>query len=327
MGVVLIVLLSVLAATAPILGYLMVVWWMDRYEREPVRLVGLTYLWGATGAVVLGVAGSLILDLSLSVVFGITGNTAIDLVMIAPLVEEVTKGTFLLIVFLGRDFDNTTDGIVYGAATGLGFATTENFLYFVSAYIDTGVGIWVWTVLVRTLFSGVMHCVASATFGAALAYAKFPASPQKRWWFPVCGLLVGMAIHASFNGALLLGGATGSRVPVLVAFLGIPLLAAALASLMQLSLRHESRTIAQELIEESALGIIPEKHLKVLPSYFLRLGSDWLPRSVDKHRYIPLATRLAMRKFQRRRVPESAIPHYNEEITRLRSEIRNVLGR
>ena len=99
MGVVLIVLLSVLTATAPILGYLMVVWWMDRYEREPVRLVGLTYLWGATGAVVLGVAGSLILDLSLSVVFGITGNTAIDLVMIAPLVEEVTKGTFLLIVF------------------------------------------------------------------------------------------------------------------------------------------------------------------------------------------------------------------------------------
>ena len=44
MASVLIVLASVLAATVPILAYLMFVWWLDRYEREPIWLVSLPYL-------------------------------------------------------------------------------------------------------------------------------------------------------------------------------------------------------------------------------------------------------------------------------------------
>ena len=40
-------LLAVVFATLLILGYLLFIWWLDRYEREPIWLVGLTFLWGA----------------------------------------------------------------------------------------------------------------------------------------------------------------------------------------------------------------------------------------------------------------------------------------
>lgn len=322
-----IVLLSVLAAVVPILSYLMFIWWLDRYEREPIWLVGLTFLWGAIGAIILSLVGSMLLGLSLALVFGISGNTATDTIVIAPIVEEITKGIVIVLLFMSRDFDNTTDGIVYGAAVGLGFAMTENFLYFVGAYSDSGVGGWVSTVILRTLFSGVMHCVASALFGAALGYAKYPAKRTSRWMWPVAGLASAMLVHALWNGSLVFSGASGSAIPALAAFIGIPFLALMLFAVMQISMARESQAIALELAEECALGIIPEKHLTILPHYFRRLGTTWLPPTVDRKRYVPLATTLAIRKFQRRRVAPESVSRYDEEITRLRAEIRKVLGR
>ena len=327
METILIVFLSVAAATIPILTYLMFIWWLDRYEREPVWLVALTFLWGALGAIVLSIAGSLLLGLSIAIVFGISGNSAVDTVVVAPIVEEITKGVVIILLFLSRDFDNTTDGLVYGAAVGLGFAMTENFLYFVGAYADSGVGGWATTVVLRTLFTGVMHCVACSIFGGALGYTKYPAKLKGRWFIPVAGLLGAMGVHAFWNGSLVLAGASGSAIPFAVGLIGIPLFAAALFLMMQLSLAQESKAIAVELAEESQLGIIPEKHLEILPYYFRRLGNRWLPPDVDPKRYIPLATTLALRKFQRRRVAPEAVSHYDEEITRLRAEIRKVLGR
>ena len=49
---------------------------------------------------------------------------------LAPLIEEPTKAIILFAIVRSRHFDNTTDGFVYGAAAGLGFAMTENFMYF-----------------------------------------------------------------------------------------------------------------------------------------------------------------------------------------------------
>ena len=50
--------------------------------------------------------------------------------MIAPLIEEPAKALCLLALYRSREFDNATDGFVYGAAAGLGFGMTENFFYF-----------------------------------------------------------------------------------------------------------------------------------------------------------------------------------------------------
>ena len=51
--------LSAFAAALPVVFYLIVIWWMDRYEREPWWLVLLTFIYGAIGAIILGIVLSL----------------------------------------------------------------------------------------------------------------------------------------------------------------------------------------------------------------------------------------------------------------------------
>jgi len=55
-------------------------------------------------------------------------------VLVAPLVEETTKGIYLFKTAKGFEIDNITDGLVYGGAIGLGFGMTENFFYFLSCF-------------------------------------------------------------------------------------------------------------------------------------------------------------------------------------------------
>ena len=286
-----------------------------------------TFAWGAVGGVILAIIGSVALGLSMGVVFGVIGNEALDTVFVAPVVEEMTKGLFLLAIFARRDFDNTTDGIVYGAAAGLGFAMTENFLYFITAWMEGGAGSWIQVVFLRTLYSGVMHGFASATLGAALGYVKYAPGTLRKLVLPIMGLLGAISIHAFWNGALVWAQVTESAVPLAVALVGVPLFGFALMTITQVSLLYESRTIAHELKEECALGIIPEAHLAVLPHYLRRAGSGWLPPTVIKRRYIPLATTLAFRKFQRKRCAVSEVASFDAEIHRLRGELRRVLNR
>ena len=321
------IVLSIICATVPILGYLFFVWWLDRYDREPVWLLLLTFFWGAFGGVVLAIIGSLALSLSMSAIFGVSSSDFIDTVFVAPVVEEMTKGIFLLLIFARRDFDNTTDGVVYGAAAGLGFACTENFLYFISAYYEGGAGSWFQTVFMRTVFSGVMHAFSTGMLGASLGYMKFSGSTATKFFMPVLGLGAAMGIHALWNGSLMVSGLADSLAPMVLGLIGVPLFGLLLFLLTQLSLWAESRTIANELREETALGIIPEAHLSILPSYFRRAGAGWLPPNVVKRRYVPLATTLAFRKFQRRRCTPSEIAGFDEEIAQLRAQIRVVLNR
>lgn len=89
------------------------------------------------------------------------------------------------------------DGIVYGAAVGLGFAATENLLYLVSALSDS-VESFVATAALRAVTSTLLHASASAVAGYGIAQAIYlrrigrPAS-----WLPFLGLA--MAMHALFN--------------------------------------------------------------------------------------------------------------------------------
>ena len=118
---------AVWAAALPMIIYLGVIWWLDRYEREPFWMVALTFGYGALFAIAFSLVGTVLVTRF----FGIdpTDMTA-TATWVAPLVEEPGKASILFLLLLSRHFDNTTDGLIYGAAVGLGFAMTENFLYF-----------------------------------------------------------------------------------------------------------------------------------------------------------------------------------------------------
>lgn len=322
----LLVLASVFCASVPMLGFLMLIWWMDRHEREPLWLFGLTFTWGAVGAVVLALIGSTLLLLPLQWVLGPDLADRLSAVLIAPLVEEPTKALILLAVMFSRHFDNATDGFVYGAAAGLGFGMTENFLYFAEVAGSGDSTTWLVTVFIRTFYSALMHAGATSCVGAMLGFARFRGLVWKTVSLPI-GLGVAVAIHATWNGLLTLDDfAQSGAFTVLDLFL-FPLEFLLLFVVFQLSLWEERATIRRELADEVQAGTLPLPHASAIGSFLRRGRRDWVPRGVPHWPYVQAATTLAFRKHQCRHASARSYPFYATEVQRLRAEIKHLQER
>lgn len=305
-------LASLLAAVLPMSLYLILIWRMDKYEREPLIFVVVHFIWGAIGAVILGTIGSLFLTL----INGSSQNsTLIQTIFYAPFSEEISKGIFLLYSVNSKKFDNITDGLVYGSAIGLGFGMTENFIYFVS-YGDS-IQSWFQIVIIRSLFSAVMHAISTGTFGAFLATAKFSSTLGKKL-LPFIGIIVSMIIHLMWNSLV------SFEVTYFYGFIYMIFLILFFIFIFRLSLRNEKTIIENELFEESVNGVIPESHLDVLGSH-LRYSRGWISDDVRKM-YARAAVRLAFSKNQFRKSKDSNKNYYSLEIERNREIIRSILS-
>ena len=314
---------SVPAAIFPVLAFLWLMWWLDRYDREPVWLFAGTFLWGATGAVAIAfVIGSPLIGWSLDAMNA--ANFALfNMVLVAPLVEEPAKALVLLLVFRSSHFDNTTDGFVYGAAAGLGFGMTENLVYFISA-ADGGAVLWVGTVVTRTLYSALMHACATSLVGAALGYAKFHRGPMRGLALPL-GLFLAICMHGLWNLLLTAGAGGGVNAPLAwLDLLLFPLEFLVLFAIFQLCLLDEWRLLSRELKDEAQRGTLPAEHVRHLVSFTRRQLRGWLPGQVDHGEYVRAATTLAFRKVQLRTAEDRRF--YEAEVERLRAEIATLLG-
>lgn len=306
---------SAAAAIIPMLIYLFIIWKFDRYDREPIGLVLLNYLWGSVGAIILTLLFSGILLQIVSIIFNdLYINDFYHIVVLAPVVEEIMKGLFLLITVQNKKFDNLTDGIVYGAAIGLGFGMTENFLYFLqnSQTLQT----WVYLVIIRTLFSAVMHCVATGTFGAFLGYAKFKRGPKKIL-IALLGLFIAILIHASWN--TFVSFKSTAWIGILFMILSIIIFIVSFT----LSLSKERRIIFTELLEESQTGLIPGAHVSIINSP-ARNKSGWIDDNIRKS-YVSTAIKLAFKKMQFKNSIGINKEYYEAEIHNLRNTIQKLL--
>jgi protease PrsW len=306
---------SAIAAIVPMLIYLTIIWRFDRYDREPLPLLLKNYLWGAIGAIVLAIIGSGIISGFFSFFIHSEGTLhRAETIFVAPFVEEITKGIFLFITVKNIKFDNMTDGIVYGGAIGLGFGMTENFLYFI-AYGNTFPE-WLSIVIIRTLFSGVMHCVSTATFGAFLGYAKFKSSAEKIS-LAVVGLSIAMFIHFIWNISVSFES---------TAFLGFLFMACTVIVFIvvySISVMGERKIIYNELKDEVKNGLLPEKHLNILNSS-ARNRTGWIDESIRKL-YVSAATTLAFRKMQLRNSKGMSREYYQRDVEYYRQFIANLI--
>ncbi len=311
-------------SVVPMIFYMVLIWLMDRYEREPFWLVSLNFLWGATGAIMFGIIGSIIMGLGVSeFIYQFANKTdANDLnniagaVLVAPMVEESTKGAFLLLVALSRNFDGPVDGAVYGGSIGLGFGMTENFLYFLS--YPTSYESLFFLIFIRTLFSALLHCCTQATFGAAIGFAKFRGWGVKLLVVPL-GLFTAMFMHFTWNLTV------SFESTALLGFVFMILCVLAIFTIFQLGVYHEGKMILRELTDESKNGVIPAAHLKYIPYTSRRYKRGWLQGKINQKDYVKAATRLALRKYQIRKMTQSAQKPYLREIENLRYKIQTML--
>ncbi|HEY5269427.1 MAG TPA: PrsW family intramembrane metalloprotease, partial [Anaerolineales bacterium] len=188
-------------ATALLFAYIL--YWLDRYEKEPLLLLGGVFLWGA----VIAAGSAFIINtfLGLGIYVFTNSSVASDLAtgsLIAPLVEETLKGLAVLAVFLvfRSEFDSVLDGIIYAGVAALGFAATENTYYiYTYGFQESGWSGLISLTFIRIVLVGWQHPFYTAFFGIGLAIARL----NKNWFVkiiaPLLGLAVGMFAHGFHN--------------------------------------------------------------------------------------------------------------------------------
>ncbi len=197
------VLISLLAGLLPTALYVGVLYWADRYEKEPKRIVAAAFLWGAIPALLVAIAVRIFFKLPVDLL----GPEAIEAVragLLAPLVEEALKGAVVIFIAVRYrlEFDNVLDGIIYGAVVGFGFAMTGNIISYLGAFMLRGFAGLNETIFVEGVLYGLDHALYTAIFGAGLGYARLAQQHWQRWAVPLIAFIGSVVFHALHNLAV-----------------------------------------------------------------------------------------------------------------------------
>src|SRR5215217_1108092 len=146
-------LLGLVTATIPVPIYVALVLWIDRYEAEPRWMLATAFFWGALIATFFAFLLNTATGSIVGALMNAQAGEAFAAVISAPLVEEISKAFILFIFFFWKkdEFDGVVDGIVYASLSALGFAMTENILYYGRAALGGGEALTA-TLIIRGFF-------------------------------------------------------------------------------------------------------------------------------------------------------------------------------
>jgi RsiW-degrading membrane proteinase PrsW (M82 family) len=333
--------ICIVAAALPAAFYVWVVLRLDPFEVEPRHLLLAAFGWGAVGAVIFSIIFTLIFEISIGTTGSIGADAFISTAIGAPIVEETCKGLVLLALFFfyRQEFDNVLDGIVYGAVVGIGFAMTENILYFGIAYLEGGFSELGELFLARSVIFGFGHAIYSATFGASLGWSREQyARGAWRFIVPILGWALAVFQHMLWNGGVLitnglLGEDAGVLPIVLIdAILFVVPALLVLVTIARVAHRRELGILRAELANEVDRRAVTPGEYEMLFRDDLRRqalaeasarGGSELRRA--QQRFFDLAAELAFRQYHLRQgedlkpgqlYPEDA---YRAELARLRA--------
>jgi RsiW-degrading membrane proteinase PrsW (M82 family) len=305
------------AAVLPVPTFIFLVLQLDRYEHEPWQVLVAAFLWGALVATLIA---AIFNDLIGAVVTALVGKEIGEVVTssaVAPIVEESAKGFALLLLYwIVRDeFDNVLDGIVYGSLVGIGFAMTENILYFGRTFQEEGVTGLEVLFYVRVVLGGFGHALYTGTTGAGLGFAR---ETTHRWLIPIVvpgAYVLAVLQHASWNflaGAVVPALLPEDLSPLIVLLVVMPLTSLiltapgllALLLIAVLAWRRERAVIRDHLLDEVGRGVLSPEEYACLPSWRCRFRAELATlrrrgiRAYFAHRDVhQAATELAFRKW------------------------------
>jgi RsiW-degrading membrane proteinase PrsW (M82 family) len=195
-----VIIAILLAAFIPALAALIWLRSGERGRKERWEDLFMTFLFGAVVAVIIAT----LLELAASAFlfhpvvreyefFARDPSTVtfIIIIVIAPFVEEFAK--LMGVRRFSRYIWRPRNGLIFGAAAGLGFAATENFLYEGTAFFEEGFAAFLTVAFIRSISSALMHASATSVSGYGYARSKIY---QEHWW-PY--FLLAVAMHSSFN--------------------------------------------------------------------------------------------------------------------------------
>lgn len=192
-------------AAAPSLFLLIFFYLKDRYEPEPRGHVALAFVAGAV-AVVPSFFAAAGLEQRVGREWLALGGAPARLFeawVMAATVEELAKWSlFVGFIYRWSEFDEPLDGVVYGVALALGFATVENVLCVLRDGLRVG--------FLRALFAVPAHALFGAAMGFYLGRAKLgggqhagrDVTPSQRRRRLALALAVPIGFHGAYDFSL-----------------------------------------------------------------------------------------------------------------------------
>jgi RsiW-degrading membrane proteinase PrsW (M82 family) len=281
------VLAALVIPLIPALGINLLINFIDRFEREPWFLRLGAFLWGA----LIAIPAALLIEQNVEAVMqNVLGQDASIPVrsllqgLNAGITEETVKGLGLLLLFivLRDQFDNVTDGIVYGALIGAGFAMVENFVYFAL----NSKNFLVFLIVGRIMLGWLAHSTFTVCFGAALGYIRHTRSRWRQIVVPLAGYVCAVGLHTVFDfiafyasaSVLASPGNTSVALASLLAIIGdyIPPFLAQIVLIYVLikALAHEAAVIREFLADEVSRGVVRVDEYALLQNSFQRMGTE-----------------------------------------------------
>ena len=253
--------MAVVASAAVVLlstlAYSLLVWWADRHEKEPKRLLLAALLWGAVPAAIISVLLELGIDQRIHLQSALS-QEVFSAGIAGPFIEEMAKGLMLVALYKWwrLEFDGLVDGLVYGALVGFGFAMMENFLYFINA-AQQGVLAWTALVILRQFVFGLNHAFFTSFTGMGLGLARWSKHPL-RWLYPLVGFGMAVFVHALHNITLTLTSVSALSF-LLTLFFDLSGILLVLV-IWVLAVQRESRLIREELADEVGHALSAEEY-------------------------------------------------------------------
>ena len=196
--------LAAVAGAAALLPALMLLWLVVASDRrpDPPGLVATGFLLGVAAPFVTRLAVPLV-EPAVHAIANPFLSVAARAFFIAALPEETAKIAAIAVLVLRLlAVHEPMDGVVYGAAIGLGFAAFENLGYLARHPLD-----WQSIALLRNLLTVPLHGALGAIAGAFLGRARFAQLfGRHRRIAPLllCAWAIPVALHGGFDLAMLL---------------------------------------------------------------------------------------------------------------------------
>lgn len=245
-------------AAATLCFYLIVLVLADRLRPTTWTMKWFALCWGGCAAVLL----SLIVNTWAGALMNIQGPVDASqglraAVFSAPFVEEAAKGTilFFLAIVMRRRIVSVHQSLTLAALSGLGFAFTENIVYYLRTYMyavtisgtDADQEL-VNLFLMRGVFTSFGHMLFTSMTALGLIVALSNRSKLVRILAPVAGYLTAALGHMMFNGISSIG-----LSPAII-IIGGWIVVIGLAVYSAFRFVHQKRNIRARLYEIVRLG-------------------------------------------------------------------------
>ncbi|MCP3032703.1 intramembrane metalloprotease PrsW [Halobacillus sp. A1] len=172
------------AAIAPAVALMTFIYFSKRIELEPLPLIVRMFILGA-----ILVFPLMFIQYAFETE-GLLQEPVLKSIFLAGLLEEFFKWFFLLFVaYRHAAFDHHYDGIIYGVAISLGFATLENIIYIFANGIEIA--------LLRAVFPVSSHALFGVMMGYYMGEAKFKVSKKK--FALALALVIPFSLHSLYD--------------------------------------------------------------------------------------------------------------------------------